>query len=412
MNKQSVGLEALNVYGGGAVLDVREMAVARGLEMDRFDNLLIRRKTVSLHYEDPISFGVNAAKPILDGMSEADRQRIELVIVASESGIDFGKSMSTYIHDYLKLPRSVRSFEVKQACYGGTAAFQMAVGFLLSQVSPGAKALVICTDVARPRPKTYAEPTQGAAAVALLVGTNPDVFRLDVGANGYWSYEVMDTWRPTPDHETGDPDLSLLSYLDCAENAFKEYQRRAGETDYQNAFDYLAFHTPFGGLVKGVHRTMMRKFKKAPPPAIEADFKTRVEPSFRYCQEVGNVYSGTVFLALMGLIDAATFENEKHIGIFSYGSGCSSEFYSGWSSASGQTKVRAMSVGQHLENRHRLTMPEYEDLLKYNHELLVDIENKTLDTSRLGHIYEQHFRGTGRLVLSRISNYHREYAWA
>ncbi len=57
-------------------------------------------------------------------------------------------------------------------------------------------------------------------------------------------YEVMDTCRPVPDSEAGDADLSLLSYLDCCENYFIEYQKRVKDADYAKSFSYLAFHTP------------------------------------------------------------------------------------------------------------------------------------------------------------------------
>ena len=55
-----VGIKAINVCGGAAVLDVRTMAVSRRLGLERFDKVLIKNKTVSLHYEDPVSYGVNA----------------------------------------------------------------------------------------------------------------------------------------------------------------------------------------------------------------------------------------------------------------------------------------------------------------------------------------------------------------
>lgn len=407
----SVGIEAINIYGGSAFVDVRKLSIARGLDMERFDNLLIKRKTVSMHYEDPVSYGVNAAKPIVDQLSPEEKNRIELIIVTSESGIDFAKSISTYCHDYLGLSRHCRSFEMKQACYSGTAALQMAVGFILSQVSPGAKALVIASDVARPRPNTYAEPTQGAASVAMLIGENPKILTLDVGANGYYTYEVMDTCRPSPDFETGDPDLSLLSYLDCAEHAFIEYKKKVGEVDYQDFFDMLSFHTPFGGLVKGVHRTMMRKFKKAPPAAIEEDFKRRVEPSFQYCQEVGNIYGATVFLATIGHILNAQFDRAKRLGIFSYGSGCCSEFYSAIADQTSQDTLRQMQIGERLASRYEVSIEEYDQLLVYNQELLMGTENKVLDFAPLSHVYQNHFEGRKLLVLNRINNFHREYAW-
>lgn len=138
-----VGIEAMNAFGGTTYLDVMELAKHRGLDLTRFENLLMKEKAVALPFEDPITCGVNAAKPIVDGLSPPEeKDRIELLITCSESGIDFGKSMSTYIHHYLGLNRNCRMFELKQACYSGTAGLQMAVQFILAQTSPGgAKAL-------------------------------------------------------------------------------------------------------------------------------------------------------------------------------------------------------------------------------------------------------------------------------
>src|SRR5438067_2346685 len=212
-----IGIEALNIYTGRASLEVERLVHARDLNAKRFENLLMKRKTVSLNFEDPVSFAVNAAKPLVDAIPDAEKRRIELLIVATESGIDFGKAMSTYVHHYLGLNRNCRSFEVKHACYAGTAALQMAAGFVRSNVAPGAKALVITTDVARPIPNTYAEPSQGAAGVAMLVGTDAVTLVLEPCAAGYYGFEVMDSCRPSPDIETGDADLSLLSYLDYIE---------------------------------------------------------------------------------------------------------------------------------------------------------------------------------------------------
>ncbi|WP_278287511.1 hypothetical protein [Ruminiclostridium josui] len=62
-----VGIEALNVFGGTAYLDVMQLAEHRKLDTARFENLLMKEKTVALPYEDPITFGVNAAKRLLIG---------------------------------------------------------------------------------------------------------------------------------------------------------------------------------------------------------------------------------------------------------------------------------------------------------------------------------------------------------
>lgn len=417
---QPVGIEALNFYGGAAQLDVRMLATARQLDPDRFDNLLMKEKTVAMPYEDPVTYAVNAAKPIVDALTEQDKQRIELVVTCTESGIDFGKSLSTYIHHYLGLSRNCRLFELKQACYSGTAGLQMALNFILSQTSPGAKALVLATDISRfviaeksevlHVDWSFVEPSSGAGGVAMLIGDTPDIFQLDVGCNGYYGYEVMDTCRPTPDSEAGDADLSLLSYLDCCENAYLQYQDRVEGADYQETFDYLSFHTPFGGMVKGAHRSMMRKFKKAKPPEIEEDFQRRVMPGLTYCQQVGNIMGATVLLSLASTIDNGEFSSPRRIGLFSYGSGCCSEFYSGVVTSKGKELQAQRQISAQLSDRHSLSMAEYEQLLQDSRVVAFGTRNVTLDYQSLPEVWK-HIAGKGRLVLKAIKEYHREYEW-
>ncbi|MBA4543508.1 hydroxymethylglutaryl-CoA synthase family protein [Thermoactinomyces daqus] len=416
----AVGIEAMNIFGGTAYLDVMELAQHRALDETRFENLLMKEKAVALPFEDPVTCGVNAAKPIVDALSEEEKERIELLITCSESGIDFGKSISTYIHHYLGLSRNCRLFELKQACYSGTAGLQMAVNFILSQTSPGAKALVIASDISRflvaeggealTQDWSYAEPSGGAGAVALLISETPYLFQVDVGANGYYGYEVMDTCRPIPDSEAGNADLSLLSYLDCCEQTFLEYQKRVADVDYRQTFQYLCFHTPFGGMVKGAHRTMMRKLVKAKPQEIEADFERRVLPGLRYCQRVGNIMGGSVLLSLLSTIDQGNFDTPKRIGCFSYGSGCCSEFYSGVVTPQGQERLRRFQVEEQLNNRYRLSMEEYEQLLLGSHAVKFGTRNVKLDLDFIPGALDA-TRGKNRLVLEEIREFHREYRW-
>lgn len=416
----SVGIEAINVFGGTTYLDVMNLARYRNLDIPRLENLLMKEKTVALPYEDPVTFGVNAAKPIIDSLTEEEKNSIELLITCTESGIDFGKSISTYIHEYLGLNRNCRMFELKGACYSGTAGFQMAVNFILSQASPGAKALVIATDISRfmvapggealTEDWSFAEPSSGAGAAAILVSDNPCVFQVDIGANGYYGYEVMDTCRPIPDSEAGDADISLLSYLDCCEQAFLEYKKRVAKVDYKSTFQYLVFHTPFGGMVKGAHRTMMRKMMKAKQSEINFDFDERVMPGLTYCQRVGNIMGGTIFMALASTIDNGQFDSNKRLGCFSYGSGCCSEFYSGIVTKKGQELQRRFKIKEQLDNRYELTIDEYESLLKGSSAVKFGTRNTKLDFNMIPGVVKAS-QGKERLFLSEIKEYHRKYRW-
>jgi polyketide biosynthesis 3-hydroxy-3-methylglutaryl-CoA synthase-like enzyme PksG len=410
-----VGIDAVGVYVGRAMLDVSELAMARGLDMARFQNLLMRRKSVALPMEDPVSFAVNAGKAVVDQLPKAERESIRHLVVATESGIDFGKAMSSYVQHYLGLSRNCRTFEVKHACFGGTAALQAVAAMLRCSTRPNERALVITTDVARPIPHTYAEPSQGAAAIALLLGPEPRLLELELSTGSY-GFEVMDSCRPSPDIETGDPDLSLLTYLDCIRGAFADYQSETG-ADFATHFDGLAFHTPFGGMAKGAHRTMMRDQKRLPPAAIEADFERRLRPSLTYCSEVGNVYSGSVMLAACGAIEALATPRAfgappPRLGLFSYGSGCCSEFYSGLVMEGAAATLAAARIPQAIARRRALSMPDYERLLGLNRKAMFGVQDMVADPEEIGPLYRDAVAGSGVLVLRRIERFHRQYDWA
>lgn len=411
-----VGIEAMNVFAGSAYVDVRKLAQHRRLQQARFENLLMHTKSVALPYEDPVTFGVNAAAPLVRALSAAERERIELVITCSESGFDFSKALSCYCHDLLGLHRNCRLIELKSACYSGVAGLQMAANFVLAGTSPGAKALVISTDVARPRAGddassswAFSELSTGAGAAAVLVSDRPAVFEIDVGASGYYGYEVMDTCRPTAGGEEGDTDVSLLSYLDCAKEAFLEYQRRVDGANFIDSFAYLAYHAPFGGMVKGAHRHVMRQVADAAPDRIERDFDARVAPGLRYCQRVGNIMSATTMLSLASTIDHGAFDAPRRVGVFSYGSGCCSEFFSGVVDRAGKARLHAQAIDDHLGRRIELNMAEYDALCGEMSTPAFGTRDITPDRGFLPRARAVH--GGATLFLKRIDKYHREYEW-
>lgn len=409
----------MNVFAGTACLDVTKLARHRNLDMSRFENLLMKEKSVALPYEDPITFAVNAAKPLVDALSIEEKDRIEMVITCTESAFDFGKSMSTYCHDLLGLNRNCRLFELKNACYSGVAGLQMAINFVLSQTSPGGKVLVLATDVSRFMVEeggealsadwSFAEPSGGSGAVAMLVSDRPHIFQIDVGANGYYGYEVMDTCRPSPDGDAGDTDLSLLSYLHCCEHAYLEYQKRVDGANFADTFTYLAYHTPFGGMVKGAHRNMMRKLVKSKPADIEEDFQRRVTPGLAHCKRVGNIMGATAALSLASTIDHGDFSTPRRVGVFSYGSGCCSEFFSGMVRQEGQDRLRSMKIAQRLDKRYELSMEQYDSLLGKSRALKFGTRQLVTDTDFIPEA--RRALGEKTLFLKQINEFHREYEW-
>jgi polyketide biosynthesis 3-hydroxy-3-methylglutaryl-CoA synthase-like enzyme PksG len=418
MSLSHYGIEDMNVFAGVACVDVRDLARHRGLDMQRFDNLLMDQKSVALPWEDPVTYALNAAVPIVDGLSDAERESIELLVFCSESAIDFSKSMSSYCHRHLRLSNRCRSFEIKAACYSGVAGLQMALNTVTASSGSKTRALVIASDISRnilepggdalSADWSFAEPSGGAGAVAVLLGPNSQICRFDMGANGLHAYEVMDTCRPVPDSEAGDTDLSLLAYLECCEMSFRDYQRRVEDVTYAGTFSHLAFHTPFGGMVKGAHRQMMRRFESAEAAQIELDFQNRVAPGLRFSRRIGNTMGAAMLVSLASIVDEVAPGASRRIGCFSYGSGCCSEFFSVVLCPDANERIRRHRISSHLDNRVQLSVDQYDALLVRNGSVRFGTRNS--DLSELRDRFPVLEPSDPVYVLNGIREFHRNYA--
>ncbi|MGW3135042.1 hydroxymethylglutaryl-CoA synthase family protein [Streptomyces sp. NPDC001139] len=414
MTRTEIGLEALNVYCGLAQIPVADLFAGRGLDTGRLGNLMMNRRSVQLPFEDAVTNAVNAAKPMVDALSPQEQDSIELLVTSTESGLDFSKSVASYVHAHLGLSRRCRIMEVKQACYGATGMLQLAAGYLAATRTPRGpqdgvgKALVIATDVTVVTgEQQYAEPATGHGAAALLVGGQPQIMTFAPGQSGLCSFETMDTARPTPTFDLWDTDRSLLTYMECLTESYRDFLSRHPSTDLATSFDQLAFHTPFAGIVKAGHRRLMRQFAPRSPQGIEEDFTARVVPSLVYPQEVGNMFSGSLYLALCSIIDNSPVGTGSRVGLYSYGSGCASEFFSGSLLPGARETMRRMRIAGRLAERYELTFGEYRQLLDRTHTCLVPEPEREVDLSE----YQKMVGSTPILALSSVRNYHRRYEW-
>lgn len=126
-------------------------------------------------------------------MTESDKHDIDMVIFGTETGIDNSKSAAIYVQSLLGISSRARSFEIKQACYGGTAGVQMAADHIA--MHPESKVLVLAADIARYGIGTPGEVTQGGGAIAMLLSANPSILALD-NQSTFHSENIMDFWRP------------------------------------------------------------------------------------------------------------------------------------------------------------------------------------------------------------------------
>src|SRR6185369_14215878 len=191
-----IGLHALGLAIPRRYIEMDALARARGVEPGKYrSGLGALQMAVAEPGEDTVALAALAARRAL-AASGVDRERLGLLIVGTETGVDHSKPVSSFVHGLLGLPRAMRVYDTQHACYGGTAGLMAAAEWIASGAGKGKTAVVICSDIARYGLKTAGEPTQGAGAVALLVSENPALFELDLGVSGTSSTHVHDFWRP------------------------------------------------------------------------------------------------------------------------------------------------------------------------------------------------------------------------
>ena len=406
-----VGIEKLHVYPGTLALAMADLCAARGHDLtDIRDVMMIDERSLIPPWEDPVTMAVNAALPML---GEQERADIGLLIVASESGVDQEKPMSSWVQRYLGLTSHVRNFEVKHACYGATGALQLAAGWIASGLAAGKKALVISTDQSRMHLGKPWEYVMGAAAVAVLVSDRPHMLEIELGASGVHTEEVSDLTRPTPHVETGNSEVSLLSYLEALDGAYDAYLRVCpAAADFERHFARNIYHLPFGGMGFRAHRTLLRRVGVTGKREAWEHFRRRTLPSLGYVRRMGGTYGASTFIALLALAetDNALSAGDR-IGIFSFGSGSCAELWSGLVGPGARAAAAAARLPELLDARRSVSVAEYEAVERAR-TAVIDSGDYQPDRALLGDHYPRSYAGRGLLVFEGTKEHYRRYAWS
>lgn len=397
------GIDGLNIWASTLAVDFREVATVRGTDARSFANTRFDFRSLLPTWEDPVTLAVNAARPLLAGV---DTSAIGLLIVATESGLDFGKPLSTWVHRHLGLGPHCRNYEIKHACFGGTAALLSAVSFVRER--PTRTALVVMTDVARDHVGDPAELTAGSGAVALLVTANPRLLVLDA-VTGSATREVWDVARPRSTGEHNDAVLSLYSYLDLIELAWSDYQKQTKCGSPLESFSHLIYHTPLFSLAEKAHAALLESaIDDVDESDVRASLSSMVLPALGWNALTANVYSGSLYVSLGGLLATQDVTAGSRLGMFSYGSGACAELFSGTVQSGAGDAVSAMEIEPHLRKRRLVSVPEYESLVREHQAALVASDFVPDITAPAG-LFHQAYEGTGNLVLESVRAHERIY---
>ena len=348
-----IGIDKIGFATSNYVLKLNDLAAARATDPEKLSKgLLLKELSIAPLTEDIITLGAAAAAPIL---TSEDKEKIDMVIVATESSIDQSKAAAVFIHGLLAIQPFARSFEIKEACYGATAALDYAK--LHIEKYPDSKVLVIASDIAKYGINTPGEPTQGAGAIAMLISKDPRILIFNED-NVAQTRDVMDFWRPnysTTPYVNGL--YSTQQYLDCLKTTWDEYQKRHKLS--LKDFAAYCFHLPYPKLaLKGLNKIM----DKSLPQEQQDQLKENFEKSILYSQKVGNIYTGSLFLGLLSLLENSDkLKAGDKIALFSYGSGAVAEIFS-VSLVPGYEKQLSRTRLKELDQRQALSVEEYEHI--------------------------------------------------
>ena len=347
-----IGIDKINFFTSNLYVDMTELAIARNEDPNKYLIGIGQSKMAVIPpTQDIVTMGANAAESML---TNEDKESIDLVIVGTESGIDNSKSAAAYIADLLGLRDDIRTFEIKQACYGATAALQMAKAQVA--LNPDSKALIIGADIAKYGLNTPGEVTQGGGAVAMLVSANPKLLSFE-GGSTYLSRNIMDFWRPLGHSEAlVDGKYSSNVYLDFFNNVYSNYKDKTGFTI--DNFEALLFHLPYTKM--GLKA--LREAQKDADAKVSAKLTHRFEDSRLYNRQVGNLYTGSLYLSLLSLLENNDdLKSGDRLGLFSYGSGAQGEFFA-MLLRNDYRKYLMNTTNEFLQKRTRISVEEYEKI--------------------------------------------------
>ncbi|QIS05529.1 hydroxymethylglutaryl-CoA synthase [Nocardia brasiliensis] len=315
----AIGIHDIAMATGHYAMDLAELARHNGVDVNKYYiGLGQTSQTVPATDEDIVTMAAAAAKQIV---AKHGVDGIRTILFATETGIDQSKAAAVYVQDLIGLPAATRAVELKQACYGGTSALQLAVGIVARD--PAQRVLVIASDIAKYDVDSGGEGTQGAAAVAMLISANPDLAVVDETV-GLYTANVQDFWRPnyrsTP---LVDGKLSVGAYLEAVEQAWKDYEARGGRGVTE--FAGFCYHQPFTKMAYKAHTRLLElKGIEASTARLYAD----LAPTTIYNRAIGNSYTASLFVGLISLLDHCEDLDGKSVALFSYGSGCVAELFS------------------------------------------------------------------------------------
>lgn len=409
---QNVGIINMEIYFPSAFVEQSELETYDGVSAGKYTiGLGQTRMGFCSDNEDVNSLSLTAVSRLVkkSGISYGDIGRLE---VGTETIVDKSKSVKSVLMKLFEESGNsdVEGVDNTNACYGGTAALFNCVSWIESSYWDGRYAIAVCADIAV-YAKGSARPTGGAGAVAMLIGKNAALI-LDRGLRATHVQHVYDFYKPdmSSEYPLVDGPLSIQCYLAALDKCYQLFCQKALKKKNMSCdlstFDAVLFHTPFCKLVqKSMARLALNDFVKTSKEErlakfpgmdkfleVELEksyfdkevekafltfskdlFEAKTKPSLNVATNVGNMYTPSLYGGLVSYLCSISPEElaGKRVGLFSYGSGLVSSFFSLRISSDiapmsplSMLKRSLNDVQSRLESRTKIPPPDFEAIMQ------------------------------------------------
>ena len=413
-----VGIDSIAFDIPKLYLPITTLAENRNIEADKLiKGLGLHNMSFLDVHQDVVTMASNAALKLIQ-QENLNPSEINRIYVGTESGIDSSKPVASFVLSNLEMLFGQASFrncdvvDLTFACIGAIDAMQNCLDYI--RLNPTKKAIVIASDNAKYDLNSTGEYTQGAGSIAMLISSNPRILsfsnEVGVAAEGVFDFfkprrylskeetlqlENNPEWNGVLESEITiykeqpvfDGQYSNQCYINRICEAYEHYKSESNQTGkvYENWTNIL-MHLPY--CFQG-RRTFIEIFAKENPELLEnqlgetnkdkikaltkspeylAIVNEKIYPSEITSGQVGNIYTGSIFLGLLSTLchhfqEKSNLTNAK-FGFVAYGSGSKSKVFEAEVSEKWQNQIEKVTLFETLENSTAIDFITYERLHK------------------------------------------------
>lgn len=413
-----VGIDAIQFDVPKIFLPIKDLANARAIEPAKLEKGLglLNMSLLDVH-QDVITLAANAIYKLIE-QENIQLEEIARIYVGTESGLDNSKPIASYLVSILENElgkdklKHCDAVDMTFACIGGVDAFHNCLDYI--RLNPSKKAIVVTTDNAKYDLNSTGEYTQGAGAITMLVTSNPRILLINqpvgVSTEGVFDFfkpkqtiskELITSSKNNPEwfgvlesevtivkeQPVFDGQYSNECYINRIKEAYQHFKTESNQqSNLSNEWELILMHLPYCYqgrrtfieifseenstlLEQQEGETLKEKIKALSKSPEYLEFVAKkIYPAEVASGNVGNIYTGSIFLGLLSALYFALKNNknicQQKVGFIAYGSGSKSKVFEGIVQDNWKTVIEKTNLFQTLESRTAIDFTTYEKLHK------------------------------------------------